>query len=59
MNVKLKRNLENVKVHIPNQSFKICDFCKFKQDPINDGKQIRGDMAIYQFLFIMVHMVHI
>ena len=30
------------KLHIPKHPFKMCNFCKFNQKPINDGKQILG-----------------
>lgn len=30
------------KLHIPKHPFKICNFCKFNQKPINEGKQILG-----------------
>ena len=30
------------KSNIPKHPFKMCNFCKFKQVPINDGKQILG-----------------
>jgi hypothetical protein len=30
------------KLHIPKHPFKMCNFCTFKQVPINEGKQILG-----------------
>ena len=30
------------KLFVPKQPFKMCNFCTFKQVPINEGKQILG-----------------
>jgi len=39
---KSKEKCKECNIHIPKQTFKVCNFCKFKQVPINDGKQILG-----------------
>ena len=39
---KIKEKCIKCKLHIPKPPFIVCNFCKFKQVPINDGKQILG-----------------
>lgn len=39
---KIKDKCIKCKLQIPKPPFKICNFCKFNQIPINDGKQILG-----------------
>ncbi len=37
-----KEKCKECKSHIPKPPFKVCSFCRFKQVPINEGKQILG-----------------
>ncbi len=43
------------KLNIPKQPFKVCNFCKFNQVQINDGKQLLGNFGNIPIIFYMVH----